>query len=89
LVDLVRSFLRERDMAQAVKDERELVVSELVLAGFSFAPIAVRSSQSLREYIDLRDLMHRRQPDSQYERISMIIRRRILRGIEEEERRAS
>ena len=63
-----------------VAADREEVVSDLILAGFAFAPLAVRKSRGFTEFYEL-------QSDLRSEGVAVRVKNRILRGIEEEEKR--
>lgn len=86
--ELKRSFLLGRTMGDAVKAERELIVSELILQGLRYAPLAMRAG-TIKEYLQLRDDMHRRRADGTKEPLALTIRRRIVDGLEKEEKHAS
>jgi hypothetical protein len=84
---LVRSFLLGRTMGEAVQQEREETISELIAQDLMIAPLALRlgAGASIREYLSLRDDMSRKRLNGQRERLAVIIRRRIVGAIAEEE----
>jgi len=54
---LQRSFLLGRTMGEAVKAERELVVTQLLTLGLSAAAKATRENCSFNDYFRMRGLM--------------------------------
>ena len=55
--DLTRSYLRGRSSGDAVCQEREEVISMLVLRGLAIAALATRHSPSFKEFFEIRRVM--------------------------------
>lgn len=83
---VTRSFLLGRSMGDAVTQERELTISELILHGLPFAALATKKSRSIHEFLQLRDDMSRKRLDGAQESVALLVKRRILSSLGEEER---
>lgn len=75
---LERSFLLGRTMGEAVTVEREETVSELILHGFKYAPIAVRKDRSYSEFYALRSDLLTKNADGVVEPVSVRVSKRII-----------
>lgn len=74
------------DCGNPVATEREEIISDLIVRGLKFAPLAVRKSRSFAEFYALRSDLRSKNGDGKPDGVAIRVKKRIVRGLMEEER---